>query len=332
MKMKQLFGVGAAIALLLSAQPVAAQCCPQPDMCCDPCVDWCDMCGDWELGVHALYFTPVTCQYTYAINSPLTVTGDSAAGQASALKCSADWGFRIFGRYMSDCSFIGLSYQWFDSKVTDSRTDERLVIRSGDLRDGKATARQTIEYQNVDVRWGKYLHRACGCNFYLFGNARWIDLSYRRSIALQVRDTNNVVTVTEKSELQGGALGVGAGAELDLWCDVGLFGEANILGVIAERSTRNVGYANDDQTTRTASYPSDTCINPEVAFKLGLNYTYTCGCWTVVGELGYELDYFWDAVAFPRTVSGNLLTGSDWALGCQNVGFSGLFFGGKILF
>ena len=290
------------------------------------------MCGDWEVGAHALYWTPVTCQYTYVVNNPPANTGQAAAGSASALKCSADWGFRVFGRYLCDCTFLGLSYQWFDSKVADSRTGENLVARTGIQADGRVTARQTIEYQNVDFRWGKYLHRACGCNFYVFGNARWIDITYRRSIRQQVLNTDNINLFREKSKLEGGALGVGVGAEFDLWCDIGLFGEANVLGVIAERSTRNVGLFVPTGENRTISYPSDTCINPELAFKLGLNYTYTCGCWTFVGEIGYELDYFWDAFAFPRTFDTSPFTGSDWVLDCQDVGFSGLFFGAKVLF
>jgi Legionella pneumophila major outer membrane protein precursor len=338
-KIRNLMGVGAAFALLLSAQPATAQqCCPQPDPCCNPCTDWCDMCGDWEVGAHALYFVPVTCAYDFAINSPGLDTLGSASGQVSALKCSADWGFRVFGRYLSDCSFIGLSYQWFDSKTSGSRTGERLMIPGGGVAvtNGKVEARQTLEYQNVDLRWGKYLHRACGCNFYLFGNARWVDLSYRRSIRQTDSATGSIQQVTGKSELQGGALGIGAGADLDLWCDFGLFGDANLLGVIAERSTENIVYqpfaANDQIATRTATYPSDTCINPEMNFRLGINYRYTCGCWTVVGELGYEVDYFWDAVAFPTLTDGNLLISNTWNRRCQNVGFSGLFFGGRLLF
>ncbi len=342
MKMKQLFGVGAVIALLLSAQPAAAQCCPPepccPDMCCDPCTDWCDMCGDWEVGAHALFWTPVTCAYNYAVNAPAVTPAAPFAGNVSALKCSTDWGFRVFGNYLSDCSFIGLSYQWFESKTADSRTGENLRIKGGGsgtgagVFSGRVTARQTLEYQNLDLRWGKYLHRACGCNFYVFGNARWVDVSYRRSIRQQVLNTSDTRLVTEKSSLEGGALGVGTGADFDLWCDIGLFGEANVLGVIAERSTRNVNFVDTTPATSvSATYPSDTCINPELNFRLGLNYHYTCGCWTVVGEIGYELDYFWDAFAFPDNGPG-LLNDSNFAVKCQNVGFSGLFFGGKILF
>ena len=329
--MKKIAGAGAIAALLLATQPVAAQCCPQKEKCCDPCVDWCDMCGDWEVGAHALYFTPLTCAYDYVVNSPTTMA--SFTGDVSSLKCSADWGFRVFGNYLSDCSFVGLSYQWFESKTAGSRTGTDLRVRGGlEVNDGRVEARQTIEYQNLDFRVGKYLHRACGCNFYLFGNARWVDISYRRAIRQLIQDTDLYRLATEKSDLKGGALGVGTGADFDLWCDIGLFGEANVLGVIAERSTRNVSFVEANRNdTVSARYPSDTCISPELDFRLGLNYHYTCGCWTFVGEIGYELDYFWDAFSFPSNGTG-LLNTDNWARDCQNVGFSGLFFGGRILF
>ena len=331
---KTLTRVGAVAALLLTVQPVVAQRCVAPEACCGPCADWCDMCGDWEIGAHALFWTPVTCAYDYVVNSPAATPTAPFIGTVSALKCSTDWGFRVFGNYLLDCSFIGLGYQWFKSKTADSRTGADLRIKGGGaVNSGRVAARQTIEYQNVDLRWGQYLHRTCGCNFYLFGNARWVDLSYRRSIRQQVLNTDQIRLVTEKSSLQGGALGVGTGAEFDLWCGIGLFGEANVLGVIAERSTRNINFIDPNPAQSvSARYPSDTCINPELDFRIGLNYSYTCGCWTFVGEIGYEVDYFWDAVAFPTNTATQLVGPSDWVVVCQNVGFSGLFFGGRVLF
>jgi Legionella pneumophila major outer membrane protein precursor len=310
--MKILAPAGAALALLMSTQTLAA--------------DWCNLSGDWVAGAHALVFTPVTCEYDYA--SVSTTEGDQPV---STVKCELDWGFRVFGQYLSRCSFTGISYQWYESKASDSTTAELLVNRHAFVG-RQAIANLSLRYQNVDVRMGKFLHRTCGHAFYLFGNARWVDLQDKRllrTIGLE----SDVVDVTQTAKLQGGALGVGAGAECNLWCDLGLFGEANILGVIADRSTSaslvtttSAGQA----TVIDFQFGSDTCVNPEVNFRLGLDYSYTCGCWTFVGELGYELDYFWNAVSISQ---GDVTVGTPSLFrGCENVGFSGLFFGGRVLF
>lgn len=328
--MSKIAGAGAVAALLLTAQPLEAQCCPPTDTCCP---DWCDMCGSWEIGVHALYFTPVACEYDFATLS--AVPGGGTFPVAGA-KCKLDWGFRVFGKYMSDCSFFGLSYQWFESK--SNKTAEGLnFVRNmpADFTAQRAEAALRFEYQNLDISVGKYLHRSCGCNFFVFGNARWIDLSFSR--AVRGIDANGLVLNShEKSTLEGGALGVGLGTEMDLWCDIGLFGSANLLGVIAERSTRQV-FAPTGTGATTQSplgvanikYASDTCINPEANFRIGLNYNYQCGCWNFVGEIGYEVDYFWNAFSFPR---GNPNAAVERFRTCEDVGFSGLFFGGRFLF
>ncbi len=329
-RMKQLAVIGSTLALLLTTQAAnAQQCCPAPEPCCDPCLDWCNFGGDWEFGAHALIFSPTVCEFDYA-----TTENASNQDSVSTLHCPLDWGFRVFGTYLSKCSFTGLSYQWFQSTAADSVTGVQLVSRQGN-QVNRTQAKIRLEYQNVDFRMGKFLHRACGCAFYVFGNVRWVDLEYKRAVRDHLTTTGmsgDIEINSQKSKLQGGALGIGTGADFDLWCDVGIFGEANILGVIAERSTTDM----QTQTLTTgittnipSRYGSNTCINPELDFRLGLNYTYTCGCWTVVGEIGYELDYFWNAFAVNNVDS----TGpTSLFRKCEDVGFSGLFFGGRLLF
>jgi hypothetical protein len=58
-----------------------------------------------------------------------------------------------------------------------------------------------------------------------------------------------------------------------------------------------------------------------------------------VGELGYEVDYLWDAVAFPTVNNSDYFGASaldrntaSFVLRCENIGFSGLFFAGRLLF
>jgi Legionella pneumophila major outer membrane protein precursor len=298
-------------------------------------MDWCDMCGDFEFGLHALVFSPIACEYDYATTAEAVVADNTY--RTATTHCELDWGFRVFGRMVKDCNFIGVSYQWFESRAKDSSVGLGTVRNLSGIVANKAEAALRLEYQNLDVRLGKYIHRVCGCDFYLFGNARWVDLRYNRHTR-GVTIEGLVFNGNEKSTLEGGAIGVGGGAEYDMWCDVGLFGDLNLLGVVAQRSTNNVfaptNNTGANNTSTKVAYASDTCINPEIDFRIGINYTYTCGCWSFVGELGYELDYFWNAFAFPRGDIGGTLASrlTNRFRECEDVGFSGLFFGGRFLF
>ncbi len=333
-KIMKLFGVSVACATLLSAPPVAAQCRPRANPCAEPCMEWLDLCGDWEFGIHALYYSPIACEFDYA-----TTTQSGQGDPVATINCQFGWGVRVFAHYLSDCKFANASYQWFGN------TEKRSIDGLGTVRNlsgilaVRAQATVRTEYQNADFRFGQYLYRASGCNLYVFGNARWIDL-LRSRYTRAITAAPLVFNANDKSTLEGGAIGIGGGAEFNLWCNVGLFGDLNVLGVIAQRSTRKV-FAPTDGTTNLSnrtqvSYASDTCINPEIDFKIGVNYTYTCDCISLVGELGYEVDYFWNAFAFPKGSiaggQGNPARFTNRFRSCQDVGFSGLFFGGRILF
>ena len=323
--------VGIAVASLLLAQPAAAN-------------GW-DICGQWTAGAHALYLTPIACPHAYASAIVLTAAPNvtSLGGQAAVIPCRADWGFRVFGNYDNDCLFAALSYQWFEVTTTRSISGENVRLQgSTNGGAGRATGQTGIEYQNVDVRVGQSLLRGCGVNLYWYGNARWIDLSYRRSARIVFSTANFFPEdVQEKSQLEGSAIGIGFGGELDVWCNFGAFVDGNVLGVIGNRSLRNVRFRGFQQgpslmnfpIERQESYPSETCVIPEVNFRIGISYTYVCGCWELVGELGYEVDYFWHASVFPDLASNNMVLNSrDFVPVCEDLGFSGLFFGARLIY
>ncbi len=283
-----------------------------------PCLNSCQLCGNFELGVHALAFTPMICGYDFA---SVSVTGGDIP--TATVACQLDWGFRIFGRYLSDCSFAHLSYQWYESNVTNSAGAPFNTFRGGFVAE-RGRAELHLEYQNVDVQVGTYLHRATDCRFFFFGNVRWVDLHYRRTVSPQ-NQMGIVQRLNEKSDFSGIALGVGAGTELDLPCSFGIFGEANLLGVFGQRSSTDVLTTNAE--TRTpVKYKSEDCISPEMAWRFGLSYTCGWDCVELKGEIGYELDYFWNAIAFPEEQPENRFRH------CENIGFSGLFFGLRFTF
>jgi Legionella pneumophila major outer membrane protein precursor len=338
MRIRDLIGVGTAVASLFASQPVVAGELPIP--CCLVIRPPCDLCGEWAVGAHARYLAPIACPYGYAqtVVQEFPPSFDALSGRVQIVPCRPDWGFRVFGNYLKDCLFVGVSYQWFQATATKSVVADLLVIRGGGLTGpGKGTGQMAVEYQNVDVRAGTYFLRGCASTLYLYGNARWVDLSHRRTARLTVLTTGATQRIQEKSQLQGGAIGLGAGGEFDIWCGLGGFIDGNILGVIGSRSLKDVEFRGvapgAPPQIRQEFYPSETCVIPELDFRIGLNYTYVCGCLKLEGEIGYEIDYFWHGSVFPQSINASFTDGfSGPKPVCEDLGFSGLFFGGRLVF
>ena len=331
--MRSIVGKFLTYALLLSALPVVAQSRPRPSPSAEPRLEWLDLSGDWEIGIHALYYSPFACEFDYATSSA------TEGGPVATVRCQLDWGFRVYARTLVECNLASISYQWFGNKEKRRVEGLETVRNLFGIPAERAIATVRIEYQNADFRFGQFLHRTPRCDFYLFGNARWIDLLLSHNTRA-ITATPLGFSANEKARLEGGAIGMGGGAEFAIGCNFGLFGDLNLLGVIAKRSTWRVYGPNSAVTTvnndTEVRYDSEICMNPEVDAKIGINYTYDCDCISFVGELGYEIDYFWNPFAFPRgSIAGG--TGNPDRFvnrfrTCEDAGFSGLFFGAHIFF
>ncbi|MBS0622532.1 MAG: hypothetical protein JSR80_06205 [Verrucomicrobia bacterium] len=350
--------LAAAGLLLLGASPQVAA-----DNCCNPCNDSCcwNPCacdGDFEIGAHALLFQPSTCRYDFAQRAIDTLIGPGTTqtipGAIGTIDPDLDWGFRVWGDYIQDCMFVGVGYEWFqanDSARLDGPAGS-IILRDNVTGLDSATGNVKWRYQNVDVRVGG-IKSSCNGEMYGFINGRWIDLEHKRharGVGFTTQ-TNTTTLVTqhgrEKAQFQGGALGIGVGGRRNLLCDFGVIGELNILGVIGKRQT-TATFENISAVTTTATgviattdtvyapgYKSVTNVTPELDFRVGLDYTWCCDCWTIIGEVGYELDYFWNVFDFPQALNPGLTnrtSGSSWRNDCDDVGFSGLFFGLRALF
>lgn len=309
------------ITLLVFAQPVVA--------------------AESFIGAHALYLAPMACPYTYAQTStqvfpPSFIT---LRGRALSVPCEGDWGFRVFGNYLNDGLFARVSYQWFEGSSSSSIVADGVSIRGGGNTAGlsRATGQVGVDYQNVDVKVGMHLLQRCASALYLYGNVRWVDLSHRREVSQIALTSGAVQRIREKSQLRGGAIGFGAGGEFGMGCGLGAFIDGNILGVIGNRAVKRAEFfsfipGNLPQIQQEL-YPSEICIVPELDFRVGINHTYVCGCWKVVTEIGYEVDYFWHGSVFPKFISTTLTQGfSGFTPVCEDLGFAGLFFGGYLVF
>ncbi|MBS0622531.1 MAG: hypothetical protein JSR80_06200 [Verrucomicrobia bacterium] len=341
--------LAAAGLLLFGASPQVAA-----DNCCNPCNNGCwDPCtwgGDFEFGAHALLFQPSTCRFDFAERVNLLNAGGLGAtipntATVGTIDPELHWGFRVWGDYIQDCLFAGVGYQWFEGRDTGRLLGAfNTIMRDNTLSSSTVDGRLYWRYQNVDLRIGA-IQSSCHGEVYGFINGRWIDLEHTRnttSVRPPVAVANETDIAKEKAQFQGGALGIGVGGRRNLLCNFGVIGELNILGVIGKRQTTATFFTHivntDGEITNTLydpGYKSVTNVTPEIDLRIGLDYTWCCNCWMVIGEVGYELDYFWNVFDFPNALNSGLTnrtSGTSWKNGCEDVGFSGLFFGLRTLF
>ncbi len=298
----------------------------------------------------------MVCPYTYAAEN-VAVSTQPQPGENTypihMVGSDYEWGYRVFGELSIDRFFIGLSYAQLNAKNVASTIGFNLVFPGGNSNLNflsKVIAHTSIDYQNFDVKIGVDFRRTCQSRLYAYGNVRWVDLSYSRG-AQQYSSVATAIgfisqKVAERSKFEGTAIGLGLGGQREVWCGLGLFGDANILGIIGERRVMPARYerygdwgGNPGFLNRTMIYPSQSCVIPELDFRIGVDYRYTCGCFTLIGEVGYEVDYFWNVFAFPALNGGDYFQNQPTAhnnggfvLKCENAGFSGLFFGGRLVY
>ena len=319
--------------------------------CYEPCWNPCDWTGDFEVGGHALYWQPLHCNWTFATTSLAdgieeNLTKHEAHGEYT-------FGFRVFAGYVGDCAFANLGYTRFTSSDSTRASrpagapDPEDFIVNGlatqnpvnldNINWNSANALLKYRYQNVDLRAGSYLHRKCGCDFYVYANLHWADLDQHQRIEAEGLDENGGGVQGrwfQRAEFNGIGLGVGAGGEFRLFCGVNAFGELNLMGLIGDRKNPQLRTVEGGGQTRDTSFRSHTSIVPATAVRLGLNYALDCfGCITALFDAGWDLNYYWsvvEAVAPTSDQAGTVQNATDRL--CANIGFSGLFFGARVIF
>ena len=328
----------------------------------DPCCNW--WCGDLGLGLDYLYWKPMHCPFHYA--SEITMfeaTGSPARDEKRVYEVKADYdsGFRVHADYELCCSFLNVSYLFYRSSERRHREPERggtaspNVFVPTNIPLGSAGGANPLSfafvegsmrftYQNVDVRYGQFLHRMCGCNIYTFGNLRYVDLERKDAVNGVDIDTENPNWRFErKSEFQGLGFGVGLGGNFHICNGFIATGELNTMGIIGNLKTPTdvVNEAATPAELRT-KYPSPTCIIPALDFRLALNYQLCCPCVIIDLEVGYEVNYYWGPLAFAddrayptvdiTTASGAEILEINDTRVCHDIGFAGPYFGITLIF
>lgn len=315
-------------------------CCPEScwDSCWDPCCDWC---GDFEIGGEALYWRPLYCQWDFATQSD----GGTGLVNVFSIKNHYDWGFRVFGSWTCDDFYVALSYLYYrstDAKGLAVAFDSTSQFQVNDVSSFKADASNRYDHQNVNLRVGVVDRDPCkDIELEGWGLLRWVDIENRREVrALQSSQPGGVAAINrfrQKAEFWGVGLGLGGGAHYDLVCGLGFFGESSVMAIIGERRLPSQRTLEVNQPEEVVSwvYRNETCVVPGLDLRVGLDYTWCCDCFSITGLIGYELNYYWNALILGELAPGAGFPDSTEVTlprSCRDIGFAGLVLGFSIGF
>ncbi len=269
-------------------------------------------CFEYEVGVDVLYWMPMQCDYTFA-SFPVDFNIRTFAVEQDYF-----WGARPFIRANKGCNWAQLSYLGYRNTDTGMVESGNVISVAGINASlfSRALGKLHQRYQNVDLRVGRDLYT----NFYLFGNVRYVDLKFIQTT--RAAGPAGTAIIVESATYQGGALGVGMGGHICFWDYFKAFGEINPQGVIGEqKNPKNraiVLGANTFIINQKA-----TCVTPELDAKLGIEMNFCWGGKEFMGQVGYEVHYFWDALRYKDRVPGVVPAPTD-VVG-HDVGFAGPF-------
>jgi hypothetical protein len=166
-----------------------------------------------------------------------------------------------------------------------------------------ARGRQKTQYDTAYLRLGRNLFCHCNSRFYAYGSARYLGVAVIRSIKAVDVLSGSLNTFYDKSEFQGGGLELGIGGEYRLGCGFNLVGQLGILALLGNRTDFFRIVSTVSTSARLAPRNILKCA-PGIDCRLAMNYTYNgclCGCnWRLVGEIGWEMDYYWSVVALRK--------------------------------
>ncbi len=303
--------------------------------------------GDINFGVQGIYWQPIGCDFHWASKrfDFSVVDPESVAFDNLSVKARYDWGFRLFATYEQDCNYFDLSYAWHRASGTQCTMQgynrvavsgtNRMFIPFVNQSENRAAIAQVLlayRYQNVDLQVGRVFHRRCCDEVKAFGNIRWVDLRQKqriRFIDLSGEDLEDMRggTVVQIADFEGIGLGTGVKGSYSLPCQIGLTGSINPMAIIGKQTIPTFDI--NLQTLQQRDISGSNCVIPAVNAQLGLTWNCCGRCYQIEVDLGWEVEYYWGALkAIPAAYNEQDNVTSE----CFDIGFSGPYFGGRILF
>jgi Legionella pneumophila major outer membrane protein precursor len=262
--------------------------------------DW----GQMEFGVEALYWKPDNGGFDYL----LTPADEGRLLNASVhtLRPDYDWGVRGTGRYFSPSGCTALEFSGLWIRSTDSVNKPRtngFIAFSRDESDSGAAARLRIEYWNLDLRLTQFLVRDPRYNIYALGGARFASHSFKEASAgLFDPQTNGLVPVggAIESRFDGAGPEVGIGGDVCIWQGFSLISHSSIYAIVGERRTRGATI----RPEQALKFDRATVISPCLNIRVAIRYCLSWSCFQLSGEMGYELDHYWNALNVVPSLNG----------------------------
>ncbi len=286
-------------------------------------------CGDLQFGLDGLYWQPLHCDFDYAVITFDTFVVSPQIGTGS-VKSHYDWGFRVFADYKCNCSGLRLSYTRFHGGGSDclmrggrDTNNPMQVVGVAGTEVAGADALLNFHYQNVDLRMTQNVHMCRKSLIAVFANVRWVDLRQKERVKSLRRTSNDNYQASyfeQVSTFEGGALGVGLKAGYCVFDGVTFNGDINALGAIGrQRIPKNFSLVDNISVFRRESAHA-TGLIPAIEARGALRCERPCGCVTFVGEVGYQMVYYWHAFRTMVPILGSTNVG---AFECFDIGFAG---------
>jgi hypothetical protein len=275
---------------------------------------WCDLDGCWGVGIEALYWRATPC--AWSLFDHVDGVQEEARYQVITVNPSNDWGFRLFGDYTAADSCYLIALDWAYLRTTDVTTEAGLAA----FAYGDNVARLKYSYDRVNLRGSHTFSRGECFDFYGYAGVRYLRIR-------QNREHGGIVDAVplkshESSRFSGAAFEIGVGATYHLNCGLNLHASVGPLAAIGEQRHSLTYHPALTEADIQAEYPNRTLPLAGYDLRVGLSGAYECHCYTLVGEIGYELNYYHDALTQSNVWhSGSVNIGAYSE--CVSVGFGG---------
>ncbi|MCC5832637.1 MAG: hypothetical protein JJU12_06300 [Chlamydiales bacterium] len=329
---------------------------------CDPCCNYNPCCGNFYGTVEGLYWRVnhdpigIARRANGNVNEPVYLIDDTYHyGRYSG-------GVRARAGYEACAFFADIAYLYFSDTDKKSQNrdrfsfmtlagetpfnndptfgDEDAVVIGPQINYDSVNSRARFRYQNVDLRFGYTFCPICCFEPFVYVDARWVKVDYRRTLYGEGFDGSTgeslLLNSSTRSRFSGGGLGLGLGGRYTLFGKFGIASSFNFIALIGETLFNysasqpvlfeNQGIIQDFNPNFERSKKWDH-VFPGVEFRIGVDYAFCLCNFDFVVEVGYELDWYSNLLFYPSK-NEPFAVGSAGipTFTSQDIGFSGPFF------
>lgn len=315
--------------------------------------------GCLEVGAAAIYQQACVNHFTVMDGvsgafGPFFVLQPAASQQVNQLfdiDPKAYWGFEVWvgWKNATGCERLSILYKrlhsYRDGK-TWSNFGNFLGIEVNHLPASDAStiafvrANQRTRYDSLRLRFAENLACKCCSRLYLFFGGRYLGAEIGRHIFVQATETDLTSTVDERTRFDGGGIEFGLGADRQVGYGLGLVGTLSGVALFGNRQDE-FGLNNlinplviPPQVTYSKRHFTK-CV-PGMDLRAGISYSYdmrlSCFCFRLVGEVGWEMDYFWNILGLRLDEFDSPISDTDQGTNTVNFGTSGLYLALSIVF